>query len=103
MWPRGAKYSLEGHRLEMFDLEPPQNNITGQKFLVTRYQSLDYVLDNQGFETCRFKIYESFSKVRTNYRLHTAFCSTGTGLCLVLNIAGVGRAVNWYWFVFGSK
>ena len=24
---------------------------------------------------------------------------TGTGLCLVLNRAGVGRSVNWYWFV----
>ena len=25
---------------------------------------------------------------------------TGTGLCLELNRADVGRAVNWYWFVF---
>ena len=28
---------------------------------------------------------------------------TGTGLCLVLNRAGVGRAVNWCWFVFGTE
>ena len=28
---------------------------------------------------------------------------TGTGLCLELNRAGVGRAVNWYWFVFGTE
>ena len=27
---------------------------------------------------------------------------TGTGFCLELNRAGVGRAVNWYWFVFGT-
>ena len=27
----------------------------------------------------------------------------GTGLCLVLNRAGVGRAVNWYWFLFGTE
>ena len=26
-----------------------------------------------------------------------------TGLCLELNRAGVGRAVNWYWFVFGTE
>ena len=28
---------------------------------------------------------------------------TGTGLCLVLNREGVGLAVNWYWFVFGTE
>ena len=28
---------------------------------------------------------------------------TGTGLCLELNRTGVGRAVNWYWFVFGTE
>ena len=28
---------------------------------------------------------------------------TGTGLCLELNRAGVGRAVNWYWFVLGTE
>ena len=103
MWPRGAKHSLEGHRLEMFDLEPPQNSIKGEKFLVTCYQSLGYVLDNQGFESCRFKSYESFPNVRTTYRFHTACSSTRTGLCLEMNRAGVGRAVNWYWIVFGTE
>ena len=28
---------------------------------------------------------------------------TGTGLCLELNRVGVGHAVNWYWFVFGTE
>ena len=28
---------------------------------------------------------------------------TGTGLCLELNRAGVGRAVIWYWFLFGTE
>ena len=28
---------------------------------------------------------------------------TGTGLCLELNREGVGRAVNWYFFVFGTE
>ena len=28
---------------------------------------------------------------------------TGTGLCLELNRGGVGRAVSWYWFVFGTE
>ena len=28
---------------------------------------------------------------------------TGTGLCLELNTAGVGRAVNWYWFVLRTE
>ena len=28
---------------------------------------------------------------------------TGTGLCLEMNRASVGRAVNWYWFVFGTE
>ena len=28
---------------------------------------------------------------------------TGTGLSLELNRAGVWRAVNWYWFVFGTE
>jgi len=28
--------------------------------------------------------------------------SSGTGLCLELNRAGVQRAVNWYRFVFGT-
>ena len=28
---------------------------------------------------------------------------TGTGLCLELNRADVGREVNWYWFVFGTE
>ena len=28
---------------------------------------------------------------------------TGTGLCLELNRAGVERAVNQYWFVFGAE
>jgi hypothetical protein len=28
---------------------------------------------------------------------------TGTGLCLELNRPGVGRAVNWYRFVLGTK
>ena len=27
----------------------------------------------------------------------------GTGLCLELNRAGVGRAVTWYRFLFGTK
>ena len=28
---------------------------------------------------------------------------TGNGLCLELNRAEVGRAVNRYWFVFGTE
>jgi len=28
---------------------------------------------------------------------------TGTGLCLELNTTGLGRAVNWYRFVFGTE
>ena len=39
-------------------------------------------------------------KVQNNCRFHTASYSTGTGLCLELNRPGVGRAVNWYRFVF---
>ena len=37
--------------LETFDLEPPQNCITGQDSLVTSHQSVEYVLDYPGFET----------------------------------------------------
>jgi hypothetical protein len=40
-------------------------------------------------------------KVQTTFTVHTACYSTGTGLCLELNRAGVGRAVNWYRFVLG--
>ena len=28
---------------------------------------------------------------------------TGSGLCLVQYRKGVGREVNWYWFVFGTE
>ena len=28
---------------------------------------------------------------------------TGTGFCLELSITCVERAVNWYWFVFGTE
>jgi len=51
MWLRALYYSLGGRRLETFDLEPPQNCITGQDGLLTSHQSLEYVLDYQGFES----------------------------------------------------
>jgi len=96
MWPRATLHSLEGHRLETFDLEPPQNRITGQDSLLTSHQSLGYVLDYLRFECCRVKSFASCRKVQTACRVHTASYSTGAGLCLELNRAGVGRAVNHY-------
>ena len=94
MWPRATLYDLEGHRLETFDLEPPQNRITGQDGLVTIHQSLGYMLDYLGFESCRVKSYDSCPNVQTACGAHTASYSTGTGLCLELNRAGGGSGFN---------
>ena len=84
-----AGHIIQPGVLETFELEPPQNCITGQNSLVTSHQSLDYMLDYQVFES--FKEQEFIFS--PNYRL-TAYYSSGTGLCLELTIAGVGRAIN---------